>query len=654
MTGRLGIDDVTPEVAGGRDPAKAVVGEHVPVTATVWREGHDAVAATVVWSGPDGHERSTRMVEVGTGLDRFAATIVPDAMGPWTFRVDAWSDPWSTWTHAVMVKMAAGQDAGQLANDLEIGARILDQKVTRGRTKNVLKDAADALRAEQLDLPERVALALGTEVQQRMLEDPVRELVTEGVPHRLWVDRSRAAFGSWYELFPRSTGGVDQKGRPKHGTLKTTAKALDRVARMGFDVVYLPPIHPIGRVNRKGKDNTLTPGPDDVGSPWAIGSSDGGHDAIHPELGTFKDLDALVKRARALKLEVALDLALQAAPDHPWASEHPEFFTVLPDGTIAYAENPPKKYQDIYPLNFDNDRDAIYAEMLRVTKVWIDHGVKIFRVDNPHTKPTDFWAWLIAEIKAEHPDVLFLAEAFTRPARLFGLGRAGFTQSYTYFTWRTEKGEILEFAEQLRDHWDESRPNLFVNTPDILHESLQVGGPAMFAIRAALAATIAPTWGVYSGFELFEHEPQKPGSEEYLHSEKFELRPRDFDAALAEGRSLEPWITRLNEIRRDHPALQQMRTLLVHDVDSDALLAFSKSDPETGETVVVVITLDPHGPQEGTVRLDLPALGLDWDDRLVAHDDVTGETYDWGAANYVRLDPTRAVAHILTIRRRED
>ncbi|KQY59316.1 alpha-1,4-glucan--maltose-1-phosphate maltosyltransferase [Aeromicrobium sp. Root495] len=654
MTGRLGIDDVTPEVAGGRDPAKAVVGEHVPVTATVWREGHDAVAATVVWSGPDGTERSTRLAEVGSGLDRFAATIVPDTVGEWTFRVDAWSDPWSTWTHAVMVKMAAGQDSAQLANDLEIGARILDQKVTQGRSKNILKDAAAALRASTLELSERVALALGGEVQQRMHEDPVRELLTEGVPHRLWVDRARAAFGSWYELFPRSTGGVDKKGLPKHGTLKTTAKALDRVARMGFDVVYFPPIHPVGRVNRKGKDNTLTPGPDDVGSPWAIGSSDGGHDAIHPELGTFKDLDALVKRAKALGLEVALDLALQAAPDHPWASEHPEFFTVLPDGTIAFAENPPKKYQDIYPLNFDNDRDAIYAEMLRVTKVWIDHGVTIFRVDNPHTKPTDFWAWLIAEIKAEHPDVLFLAEAFTRPARLFGLGRAGFTQSYTYFTWRTEKGELLEFAEQLRDHWDESRPNLFVNTPDILHESLQVGGPAMFAIRAALAATISPTWGVYSGFELFEHEPQKPGSEEYLHSEKFELRPRDFETALAEGRSLEPWITRLNEIRRDHPALQQMRTLLVHEVDSDALLSFSKSDPETGEIVVVVITLDPHGPHEGTLRLDLPALGLDWDDRLVAHDEATGETYDWGAANYVRLDPTRAVAHILTIRRRED
>jgi starch synthase (maltosyl-transferring) len=651
MTGRLGIDDVTPEVAGGRDPAKAVVGEHVPVTATVWREGHDAVAATVVWWGPDGAHRSTRMVEIGTGLDRFATTIVPDAVGPWTFRVDAWGDPWATWTHAATVKQAAGQGADELANDLEIGARLLDLKA--GRT-GPLRAAAQSLRDTSLPLEERLAPALGDDVQRAMHDDPVRELLTEGVPHTLTVDRSRAAFGSWYELFPRSTGGVDRSGAPRHGTFKTTAKALDRVAQMNFDVVYFPPIHPIGRLNRKGKDNTLTPTPDDVGSPWAIGAAEGGHDAVHPELGTFKDFDALVRRARKLGLEVALDLALQAAPDHPWASEHPEFFTVLPDGTIAYAENPPKKYQDIYPLNFDNDPDAAFAEMLRITMVWVERGVRIFRVDNPHTKPTSFWAWLIATVKQTHPDVLFLAEAFTRPARLYGLGRAGFTQSYTYFTWRTTKAEIIEFAEEIRDRWDEARANLFVNTPDILPEHLQVGGPAMFAIRAALASTLSPTWGVYSGFELFEHEPQKPGSEEYLHSEKFELRPRDWAAALEEGRSLEPWITRLNEIRRAHPALQQMRTLHVHDVDHDALVAYSKQDPATGDTVLVIVSLDPHEAREATVRLDLPALGLRWDDRLVAHDEVTGETYEWGAENYVRLDPHRAVAHIITIRRKPE
>ncbi|QGG42086.1 alpha-1,4-glucan--maltose-1-phosphate maltosyltransferase [Aeromicrobium yanjiei] len=653
MTGRLGIDDVQPIVGDGKDPAKAVVGEHVPVTATVWREGHDAVAATVVWTGPDGTERTTRMVEVGTGLDHFAATIVPDAVGTWTFRVDAWGDPWATWTHAASVKVEAGQSADELANDLEIGARLLDQQAGAVRGSTLLKDAAAALRSTRLDVADRVALALGDDVQRAMHDNPVRELVTQGDTHTIWVDRVRAAFGSWYELFPRSTGGVDKAGRPRHGTLRTTAKALDRVARMGFDVVYFPPIHPIGRVNRKGKDNTLTPTPDDVGSPWAIGAAEGGHDAIHPELGSFKDFDALMKRASALGLEVALDLALQAAPDHPWAAQHPEFFTVLPDGTIAFAENPPKKYQDIYPLNFDNDPEGAYAEMLRVTMVWVERGVRIFRVDNPHTKPTSFWAWLISTVKKSHPDVLFLAEAFTRPARLYGLGRAGFTQSYTYFTWRNDKHEIVEFANEIRDHWDESRPNLFVNTPDILPVHLQVGGPAMFAIRAALAATLSPTWGVYSGFELYEHEPQKPGSEEYLHSEKFELRPRDFDAALAEGRSLEPWITRLNEIRRAHPALQQMRTLHVHDVDNEALVAYSKTDPATGDTVVVVVTLDPHGPQQGTVHLDLPTLGLEWDDRLVAHDEVTGETYDWGVDNYVRLDPVRAVAHVISIQPRK-
>ncbi len=651
MTGRLGIDDVTPEVAGGRDPAKAVAGEHVPVTATVWREGHDAVAATVVWWGPDGAQRTSRMTEVGTGLDRFATTIVPDAPGTWTFRVDAWGDPWATWTHAASVKHAAGQGADELANDLEIGARLLDLRAGHAAS---LADAAAALRDATLPLDERLAPALGDVVQTAMHEEPVRELLTEGVPHTLAVDRSRAAFGSWYELFPRSTGGVDKKGAPRHGTFKSTAKALDRVARMGFDVVYFPPIHPIGRLNRKGRDNTLTPTPDDVGSPWAIGAAEGGHDAVHPDLGTFKDFDALVRRAAKLGLEVALDLALQAAPDHPWASEHPEFFTVLPDGTIAYAENPPKKYQDIYPLNFDNDPDAAFAEMLRITMVWVERGVRIFRVDNPHTKPTSFWAWLIATVKQTHPDVLFLAEAFTRPARLYGLGRAGFTQSYTYFTWRTTKAEIVEFAEEIRDRWDESRANLFVNTPDILPEHLQVGGPAMFAIRAALASTLSPTWGVYSGFELFEHEPQKPGSEEYLHSEKFELRPRDWEGALAEGRSLEPWLTRLNEIRRAHPALQQMRTLHVHDVDHDALVAYSKQDPATGDTVLVIVSLDPHEAREGTIHLDLPALGLRWDDRLVAHDEVTGETYEWGAENYVRLDPHRAVAHIITLQRKPE
>ncbi|KAA1397936.1 maltotransferase domain-containing protein [Aeromicrobium ginsengisoli] len=658
MTGRLGIDDVRPVSGDGTHPSKAVAGEHVPVTATVWREGHDAVGATVVWRGPgERRERETRMHETGKDTDLFTATIVPDATGLWTFRVDAWGDPWATVLHAIEVKLAAGQTAAELANDLELAARLLDEVAGRKERKAhrpALEGAATALRADKLPLGARTGPALSADIRGIMHDFPVRQVVTKGPVRTIWVDRQRAAYGSWYEFFPRSTGGTDKKGRPVHGTFATAAKELDRVADMGFDVVYLPPIHPIGRVNRKGPNNSLTPGKTDPGSPWAIGAKEGGHDAIHPELGSDKDFAAFVQRANDLGMEVALDLALQVAPDHPWVKKHPEFFTTLPDGTIAYAENPPKKYQDIYPLNFDNDRDAIYAEMLRVTLHWVERGIRIFRVDNPHTKPPDFWAWLIAQVKAEHPDVLFLAEAFTRPARLWGLARLGFTQSYTYFTWRTTKQELTEFAEDHRDQWDIGRPNLFVNTPDILPEHLQIGGPSMFAIRAALAATLAPTWGVYSGFELYEHKAVKPGSEEYLDSEKYELRPRDFDKALADGESLQPWLTRLNEIRRAHPALQQMRTLHFHHIDHDALMVYSKQDPATGDTVLVVVSLDPHESREGTMWLDLPALGFAPGDRLIAHDEVTGETYDWGESNYVRLDPLRAVAHIVTLTRRTD
>ena len=654
MTARIGIDDVRPLSGDGTHPSKAVVGEHVPVTATVWREGHDAVAATVVWRGPDDtRDRTVRMHEQGEGLDRFSATIVPDRVGAWTFRVEAWSDPWATVLHAIEVKLEAGQGTAELANDLEVAARLIDE-VAGGRLPKAaaaaLSAASTALRDETLQAGERAAPALTADVRTVMHDRPVRHLVTAGPTRRVWVDRVRAAYGSWYEFFPRSTGGVDDAGRPVHGTFATAAAELDRVAAMGFDVVYLPPIHPIGRENRKGPNNTLSPGPDDVGSPWAIGAAEGGHDAIHPDLGTDDDFRAFVERADELGLEVALDLALQAAPDHPWVREHPEFFTTLPDGTIAYAENPPKKYQDIYPLNFDQDRDAIYAEVLRVTRHWVDRGIRIFRVDNPHTKPPDFWAWLIDSVKAEHPDVLFLAEAFTRPARLWGLARLGFTQSYGYFTWRTTKQEIVELGEDLVAHWDEGRQNLFVNTPDILPEHLQVGGPGMFALRAALAATLSPAWGVYAGYELFEHEPLGPGKEEYLDSEKFQLRPRDFAAALAEGRSLEPWLARLNAIRREHPALQQMRTLRFHHVDNDAVVAYSKQDPATGDTVVAVVSLDPHQPQEATLYLDLAALGLDPAEPVEVLDEVSGETFTWGPANYVRLDPARACAHVAVLR----
>ncbi|GAA4539551.1 alpha-1,4-glucan--maltose-1-phosphate maltosyltransferase [Pseudonocardia xishanensis] len=654
MTGRLGIDDVSPCVGDGRHPSKAVVGEVLPIRATVWREGHDAVAANVVWKRLGSREQAehVRMTPDGVGTDRFGATVVPGEPGLWTFRVDAWSDPWATWRHAVEAKMKVGQTPDELANDLETGARLL-QRVGRRPSERTNRDllfgAANALRDTALPLHARVAPALFPAVHQIMVERPVRELITRGRTQQVYVDRERALFGSWYEFFPRSTGGRDETGRAVHGSFVTAAKELDRIAAMNFDVVYLPPIHPVGTVHRKGPNNSVHAEPGDVGSPWAIGSKDGGHDAIDPELGTIEDFDAFVARTKDLGMEVALDFALQCAPDHPWVEAHPEWFTVRPDGSIAYAENPPKKYQDIYPINFDNDPAGIYAESLRVVLHWVEHGVRIFRVDNPHTKPPNFWHWLIWQVKARYPDVLFLAEAFTRPARMFGLARLGFTQSYTYFTWRTEAEELAEFALMHAERADEARPNLFVNTPDILHESLQTGGPAMFAIRAVLAATMSPTWGVYSGFELFEGTPVKPGSEEYLDSEKYELRPRDYHQALNEGRSLEPFIGRLNEIRRAHPALQQLREIHFHEADNPQLLAYSKKDPATGDTVIVVVTLNSFDMCEGFVRLDMPELGMDWQDTFRVTDEITGESFQWQERNYVRLSPWENVAHVLRV-----
>jgi starch synthase (maltosyl-transferring) len=501
-----------------------------------------------------------------------------------------------------------------------------------------------------LDLTARIAPAFSPALQQVLDEHPVRRLVTGSQVYELWVDRPRALYGSWYEFFPRSEGPV-VGGTPTHGTFAQAAERLPAIAEMAFDIVYLPPIHPIGHTNRKGKNNTLVAHPDDVGSPWAIGSEEGGHDAVHPQLGTLEDFTAFVARTRELGMEVALDLALQATPDHPWVREHPEWFTTKPDGTIAYAENPPKKYQDIYPLNFDNDPEGLYAEVLRVVRHWMDAGVRVFRVDNPHTKPLNFWHWIIWEVKRTDPDVLFLAEAFTRPAMMHQLARLGFTQSYTYFTWRTAKWELEEYGRELASNAHYMRPNFFVNTPDILHESLQVGGPPMFKIRAVLASMMSPTWGVYSGYELFEHVGLRPGSEEYLDTEKFQLRPRDWAAAEASGRSLAPYLRRLNEVRRAHPALQQLRTLRFHHVDNENLLCFSKTDPGSDDAVLVVVSLNSTYTQIGTTSLDMPALGLDWSDRFAVTDEITGAHYDWGQHNYVELDPYREPAHVFTVHR---
>jgi starch synthase (maltosyl-transferring) len=661
VTGRLGVADVSPVVACGRYPARAVVGEHVPISATVFREGHDAVAANVAWRGPDGEPGPfIRMTPGEPGLDQWHATVVPTSEGAWTFAVEAWGDPVATWVHRVEVKIEAGQGTEDLANDLEDGARLLTRAlrtVPAGHTagRGLLTDAAAALRDTGRDLFHRVGPALSGEVRRLLTDHPVRELLTRSPRYTIWVDRQRALFSSWYELFPRSEGAeIEPDGTPRrHGAFKDAARRLPQIAEMGFDIVYLPPIHPIGKLNRKGRNNTLMAGPQDVGSPWAIGSDEGGHDAIHPQLGTFEDFDDFVARTRELGMEVALDFALQAAPDHPWVTEHPEWFTTRPDGSIAYAENPPKKYQDIYPLNFDNDPKGLYAEVLRILRLWIAHGVKVFRVDNPHTKPLNFWHWLIWEVKKTDPDVVLLAEAFTRPAMMHTLAQIGFTQSYTYFTWRTAKWELEQYGRELVAAADYMRPNFFVNTPDILHASLQHGGPAMFRIRAVLASMLSPSWGVYAGYELFEHLPVREGSEEYLDSEKYQLRPRDFDGAIREGRSLAPYLAHLNRLRHDHPALHQLRNLRFHHVDNDALMAFSKRDDETGDTVLVVVTLDPYGAQMGTTSLDMPALGLDWHDRFIAHDEMSDgvRDYEWGQFNFVRLDPHIEPAHILVVRR---
>jgi starch synthase (maltosyl-transferring) len=666
VPGRVEVDDVQPVISCGRYPAKAVVGETVPVKATVWREGHDAVAATLVVrylgcrypkpgeppAEPSAAHPAPLYTPMQTGFDAyvFHGSFTPDTVGLWSFRVEGWGDPLQSWRSAVTAKLDAGQSESELSNDLLIGAELFDRAAAGipPAQRRPLQAAAAALRAAGDPAP-RAAAALSTEVDELLARHPLRELVTHGEDHQVWVDRPLARRGAWYEMFPRSTGGWDADGRPVHGTFATAAAALPRIAAMGFDVVYLPPVHPIGRVHRKGRNNSATAEPGDVGSPWAIGSAEGGHDAVHPDLGTIDDFDTFVATARRLELEVALDLALQCAPDHPWADQHREWFTELPDGTIAYAENPPKKYQDIYPLNFDNDPAGLYAEVLRVVRFWMDHGVKVFRVDNPHTKPPDFWIWLIAAVKNIDPDVLFLSEAFTPPARQYGLSKLGFTQSYTYFTWRITKSELTEFGQQITELADYRRPNLFVNTPDILHASLQYNGPGMFAIRAVLAATLGPSWGVYSGFELFEDRALHEGSEEYLDSEKYELRPRDFAAAVAEGRSLEPFIARLNEIRRLHPALSQLRTVHFHSIDNDALLAYSKFDPETGDTVLVVVNLNPFTPEHATLRLDMWALGMEDYQRFWVRDQISGEDFHWGQENWVRLDPERAVTHIVNM-----
>lgn len=653
LIGRIPVLDVRPLVTCGRRPAKAVVGEAFEISATVFREGHDAVAANVVLRDPEGNSGPwTPMRELVPGTDRWGATVSVPKEGRWTYTVEAWGDPVTTWRHHAQIKIPAGMDTEMV---LEEGALLYERAAagvpkSRGRRDTILA-AADALRDTARPAAARLAAALTPDVDHVLARHPLREFVSSSEQLPLLVERERALYGSWYEFFPRSEGAIVETGKPTvSGTFRTAARRLPAIAAMGFDVVYLPPVHPIGSTFRKGPNNTLNAGPHDVGVPWAIGSPAGGHDAVHPDLGTLDDFDAFVARAGELGLEIALDFALQCSPDHPWVDKHPQWFNHRPDGSIAYAENPPKKYQDIYPIAFDADMDGLIAETLRVLRFWMAHGVRIFRVDNPHTKPVVFWERVLADINRTDPDVIFLAEAFTRPPMMHTLAQIGFQQSYTYFTWRNTKQELTDYLTELSgEAASYMRPNFFVNTPDILHEYLQHGGRPAFEVRAVLAATLSPTWGVYSGFELCENAPVRPGSEEYLNSEKYQLRPRDWELAEREGRSISPLITRLNEIRRNSPALRQLRDLHFHQADQEAVLVFSKRAGT--DTMLVVANLDPHHTQEATVSLDMPRLGLDWHETVPVRDELTGATYHWGRANYVRLEPGRQPAHIFRVLR---
>ncbi len=651
LTSRIPIVDVWPTVQCGLRPAAAAVGESLPVHATVFRDGHLPLTVEVRTIDPSGAPAaSVRMHPDPAGVDRWTGAITVDAMGDWAFTIHAWSEPWRAWLQRAQVKIPADIDVDfELAEGASIMSRTL-KRLPRAATdaRAVLKAALTAMRNRNLPAAVRLAAANTDDVASAMDAHALRTEESMSGPWPLRVQRRRALVGAWYEFFPRSEGASLADARS--GTLVSAAERLPRIAEMGFDVVYLPPIHPIGTTNRKGHNNALHAEAGHPGSPWAIGSSDGGHDAVHPDLGTWSDFDDFVARTRELDMEVALDLALQASPDHPWVSEHPDWFGKRHDGSIAYAENPPKKYQDIYPLYFETDPEGLYAEIERIVRLWMQHGVRIFRVDNPHTKPLWLWDRLIASINATDPDVLFLAEAFTKPPMMKALAEVGFQQSYTYFTWRNSKHEISEYLSELAGPASAyMRPNLFTNTPDILHEYLQHGGPAAFSIRATLAATLSPTYGIYSGFELFEHVAVRPGSEEYLDSEKYQYRPRNWEQAQRQGRSLAPYLTLLNGIRRAHPALQDLRSLRFHHSDNDAVIAFSK---QVGDDIVLVTCLvDPHREQESTIWWDLAALGMDPAERFIARDEITSGMWTWGAQTYVRLRPWENVAHVVSVSR---
>jgi starch synthase (maltosyl-transferring) len=646
VTNRIVIEGIRPSTPSGY-PAKAVVGRPVRITGDVFRDGHDILAARVRWrrhNGAKGKWSTAPMHPVGN--DRFEAVIEPTELGAHEFVVEGWTDRLATWRHEVSVKLGAGQT---VELELEEGARLLEEaagRVPRADRARVTT-AIQSLRNTQAPAESRLSGALDPSLVAILdeLPDPADLAACEPMP--LWVDRERGLHGAWYELFPRSYASEGKNG------LIGAAERLPAVANMGFDVVYIPPVHPIGKSFRKGRNNTLEAGPDDPGSPWAIGSPEGGHLALHPELGTFDDFHAFVARARGLDMEVAIDYALQCSPEHPWVTEHPEWFHHRPDGTIKYAENPPKKYQDIYPINMwpadPADRQALWDACKEVLQFWIGHGIRIFRVDNPHTKPFEFWAWVIKEIQATHPEIVFLAEAFTRPKLMARLAEVGFTQSYTYFTWRNTKAELQEYFEEvsLGPKADYMRPNFWPNTPDILSGILRGGGPGAFRLRLVLAACSVPSYGMYSGYELCENQPMSDANEEYFESEKYEIKHRDF----SQPGSLVPFVSRINDIRRRHPAFATLGNIAVHHSSNDQILCWSKVDRAADDVMLMVVNLDPHNIHEDTLSLDLPALGFDWNETFEAFDELTGMTFIWTGANpYVRLDPGLP-AHVLHLRR---
>lgn len=647
-TPRFTVFDVSPIVECGKYPAKAVESEIIPFVATAFREGHDSMGVELILTDPTGRPVGPFPMSEQQGSDRFEANFSATTTGTWSFIITVWSDPVATWRRRAAVKIPAGIDT-----DLELseGACLIEfvSGELNVEDKQTLITAIATMRDVALPTSARFAAATDTLVEQILEAHPIRENACSHGPWPLLVERRRALVGSWYEFFPRSEGSTLEPF--KSGTFDSAALALPRVAKMGFDVVYLPPIHPIGEIHRKGPNNSLITGPDDPGSPWAIGSSLGGHDSINPDLGTLKDFVNFVEAAQELNLEIALDLALQCAPDHPWVTSNPEWFTHRRDGSVAYAENPPKKYQDIYPLNFDNDPEGLYEEVERIVLFWIEAGVLIFRVDNPHTKPVWFWHRLISAINVRHPDVIFLAEAFTREPMMRALAEVGFQQSYTYFTWKNSKWEIEEyFTEIAGPKAAYMRPNLFTNTPDILSSYLQSGLPAAFAVRATLAATLSPTFGIYSGYEIYEHLAASLGSEEYRDTEKFQLRPRDWGPAEKNGQTLVPYLTLLNTIRRNSPALQELRTLRFHPSDSPDVIAFSKRGGENGTDVILVVcNTDPENEHSTVVHWNMHELGLPRGDDFAVTDQITGTTWRWSEKTFVKLSPATDVAHIAKI-----